>query len=59
MQAIDKHPLRHIYNGCFLLSQLPRIGKNLQYFAVSVVSLEDVWEVSGGCMSHSGHCLRV
>ena len=57
MQAIDKHPVRHIFNGCFLFSQLPRIGQNVPYFVVSVGSLYGVCMVSGGCLSDCGHCL--
>ena len=41
----------------FLFSQLPRIGQNVPYFGVSVGCLEGVWEVSGGCLAHSGLCL--
>ena len=29
----------------------------LPYFGVSVGCLEGVWEVSGGCLAHSGSCL--
>ena len=37
--------------------QLPRIGQNVPYFGVSVGCLECIWEVSGGCLAHSGLCL--
>ena len=57
MQANDKYPIRIIFIGFFLFSQLPQIGKNLPYFGVSVGCLEGVWEVSGGCFAHSGLCL--
>ena len=57
MQAIDNHPIRFIYITVFLFSQLPRIGQNVPYFGVSVGCLEGVWEVSGGCLAHSGLCL--
>ena len=56
MQVIDNHPIRLIIS-IFLFSQLPRIGKNVPYFGVSVGCLEGVWEVSGGCLAHSGLCL--
>ena len=57
LQAIDKHPIRLIFISLFLFSQLPRIGQNVPYFGVSVGCLEGVWEVSGGCLAHSGLCL--
>ena len=57
MQAIDNQPIRLIQISFFLFSQLPRIGQNLPYFGVSVGCLEGVWEVSGGCLAHSGLCL--
>ena len=57
MQAIDNHPIKFIYITVFLFSQLPRIGQNVPYFGVSVGCLEGVWEVSGGCLAHSGLCL--
>ena len=56
-QANDKHPIRLIFIGFFLFSQLPQIGQNVPYFGVSVGCLEGVWEVSGGCLAHSGLCL--
>ena len=57
MQANDKHPIRLIFIGFFLFSQLPQIGQNVPYFGVSAGCLEGVWEVSGGCLAHSGLCL--
>ena len=57
VQAIDNNPIRFIYITVFLFSQLPRIGQNVPYFGVSVGCLEGVWEVSGGCLAHSGLCL--
>ena len=33
---------------------MPRIGQNVR---VSVGCLGGVWEVPGGCLSDSGHCL--
>ena len=54
MQAISKHPTRLILISLSLFSQLPRIIQNV---GVSVGCLEGVWEVSGGCLSDSGHCL--
>ena len=57
VQAIDKHPIWHIFISLFLFSQLPKIGQNVPYFGVSVGCLEGVWEVSGGCLAHSGLCL--
>ena len=56
-QAIDNHAIRFIYITLFLFSQLPWIGQNVPYFGVSVGCLEGVWEVSGGCLAHSGLCL--
>ena len=53
MQAIDKHPFRHIFNSCFLFSQLSRIGQNVLYFGVSLGCLEDVWGRVWGCLSDS------
>ena len=53
MQAIDKHPFRHIFNSCFLFSQLSRIGQNVPYFGVSLGCLEDVWGRVWGCLSDS------
>ena len=57
MQSIDNHPIRFIYISVFLFSQLPWIGQNVPYFGVSVGCLEGVWEVPGGCLTHSGLCL--
>ena len=57
MKSIDKHPVRLIFISQFLFSQLPRIGQTVPYFGVSVGCLEGVWEVSGGCLAHSGLCL--
>ena len=57
VQAIDNNPIRFIYITVFLFFQLPRIGQNMPYFGVSVGCLKGVWEVSGGCLAHSGLCL--
>ena len=54
VQALFKHPIRLILNSCFLFSQWPWDGQNLPKLGVSVGCLEDVWEVSGGCLSDSG-----
>ena len=47
VQAIDKHPIWHIFISLFLFSQLPKIGQNVPYFGVSGGCLEGVWEASG------------
>ena len=47
----------NIFIGFFLFSQLPQIGQNVPYFGVSAGCLEGVWEVSAGCLAHSGLCL--
>ena len=57
VQAIDNHAIRFICITVFLFSQLPQIGQNVPYFGVSAGCLEGVWEVSGGCLAHSGSCL--
>ena len=44
--AIDKHTVRHIFNGCFLFSQLPWIGQNVPYIVVPLGNLEGVWGIS-------------
>ena len=56
MQAIDNHAIRFIYITVFFLPVASDWSK-LPYFGVSVGCLEGVWEVSGGCLAHSGLCL--
>ena len=43
MHANDMHPIRLIFIGFFLFSQLSQIGQNVPYFGVSAGCLEGVW----------------
>ena len=53
VQAIDKHPIWHIFISLFLFSQLPKIGQNVPYFGVSGKCLGGIW----GCLCDPGYCL--